>query len=134
MIHELKYSQEAYTAVLNEWANGGRIVVKTPEGIPFGMNANDIVDIYPPNKYRDYLKSARIKRYIIDGTWYDAKNHDVIEHTPEKAKRLHQRSLKAADEEKTPEMDKDTKMDVLARQRAKLEAEGVLPKRIDDHV
>lgn len=78
-ITELTYSPDAYEATFKEWIAGGRLIVKGKgREVPQGINAVDIVKIATKEDYQAYINTARPKRYIVDGTWFDLKEGKVL--------------------------------------------------------
>lgn len=88
IIHEVGYEPEKYRKIFREWQKGGLIIVTTKTGETFGVNAVDIVNIFSEEKYDEYIHTSKIKRYIRNGSWYDAKEHKLIKHSEWKQKEI----------------------------------------------
>ena len=81
-IHELEYIEDKYKAALNAWNDGKIIFAKSKsDEVPYGINSADVTQILPEEKYSQWIKSSRPKKYLMNGSWYDGRDHELISHT-----------------------------------------------------
>ena len=79
LIIEKEFDLVTYRRVIEEWQRGGLIFIKLQgQEVPTGINAADISNILTDETYRNYINTARPKQYILDGIWYDSKEHREI--------------------------------------------------------
>lgn len=136
-IHELEYTKERYQTAFEEWQKGGKLIVTVPDALPYGINAVDVVNILPADKYDEFTKTCRLKRYIKDGSWFDTKSREFIEHTAWKQRRIANEQNKIASRsvvKQTPEQieaERQRLIRAMAENRKILEAQGILKPKED---
>lgn len=74
-IFELKYTEQKLNSCLNEWKNGGLLMLSEIGG---GIHASSISKIMNEELYESYTFNTKPKLFIKDGTWYDGAERKPI--------------------------------------------------------
>lgn len=78
-IYEIPYSEENYTKTLTQWQQGGLLFVKSKNtSAPVGVNSVDIKTILGEDDYDGWTRTADVKQYVRNGTWYDTRERKFL--------------------------------------------------------
>lgn len=83
-IFEREFTPETFSLAVNEWRNGG-ILVLSDIGVALG--AGKISEIIDGKAYKAYLQTVvKLKMYPLDGGWYDGRDGSFIKYEEWKQK------------------------------------------------
>lgn len=108
-IFEISYTEEKLSASLNEWKNGGLLLLKELGG---GLHASSISKILNEELYESYTYSVKPKLFIKDGTWYDGAERKIVRREKWKQQELDSK-LKIENGEQ--HVDKEHVMDMIKK-------------------
>lgn len=76
-IYENIYTDKAFMDTINEWRNGGIIILKDKGA---GLHAGSIKNIFREDGYEEYLNMTKVKMYPKRGAWYDGIDGSFIKY------------------------------------------------------
>jgi len=78
-ITELRLTEDKFSALIQAWQDGDKIITKSMNGEPMGINSVDISNIFGDDGYQTYVENLKqTANYIRKGIWYDRKERKKV--------------------------------------------------------
>jgi len=78
-ITELQLTEDKFSALIQAWQDGDKIITKSMNGEPMGINSVDISNIFGDDGYQTYVDNLKQNaNYIRKGIWYDRKERKKV--------------------------------------------------------